>query len=203
MEITAKPAALNWPGDSETCRLSLCLISRFAHFPYRGTVILRIAAPSDTKCNRVMDKGGGTDRPRVVLADDHAGMREQISLLLAQEFEVAGSVSEGEALLLAVARLRPDAVISDIHMPLIDGIEAGRRILQQGLCSAILILTVYNEPELVQSALACGIRGYVLKGDAGEELAPAVHTVTRGGRYLSSSVRQSLIPLPPHSAGTL
>jgi DNA-binding NarL/FixJ family response regulator len=150
-----------------------------------------------------MDKGGGTDRPRVVLADDHAGMREQISLLLAQEFEVAGSVSEGEALLLAVARLRPDAVISDIHMPLIDGIEAGRRILQQGLCSAIIILTVYNEPELVQSALACGIRGYVLKGDAGEELAPAVHTVTRGGRYLSSSVRQSLIPLPPHSAGTL
>lgn len=132
------------------------------------------------------------ERPRVVLADDHPGMREQISLLLAQEFEVAGSVSEGQALLTAVAQLRPDAVVSDIHMPLINGIEAGRMILEQGLCSAIIILTVYNEPELVHSALACGIRGYVLKGDAGEELALAVHAVTQGGTYLSSSVRRTL-----------
>jgi len=118
-------------------------------------------------------------------------MREQICLLLAHEFEVAGSFSEGQALLAGVERLRPDAVVSDVHMPLIDGIEAGRRMVQQGLCTAIVILTVYNEPELVQSALASGIRGYVLKADAGEELALAVHAVTKGGMYLSSSVRYS------------
>jgi DNA-binding NarL/FixJ family response regulator len=134
----------------------------------------------------------GHPKPRIVLADDHAGMREQICLLLAHEFEVAGSVGEGQALLAAVARLRPDAVVSDIHMPLIDGIEAGRRILQQGLCAAVVILSVYNEPELVQSALASGIRGYVLKADAGEELALALHAVTGGGMYLSSGVRRSL-----------
>jgi DNA-binding NarL/FixJ family response regulator len=126
----------------------------------------------------------------VVLADDHPGMREEIRLLLAGEFEVAGSVGEGQALLSATARLRPDAVVCDIHMPLIDGIEAGRRILQEGLCSAVIILTVYNEPQLVDSALDAGIRGYVLKGDAGEELALAVHTVIRAGTYLSSGVRQ-------------
>jgi DNA-binding NarL/FixJ family response regulator len=137
-------------------------------------------------------RANGHPKPRIILADDHAGMREQICLLLAHEFEVTGSVSEGQALLAAVARLRPDAVVSDVHMPLIDGIEAGRRILQQGLCSAVVILTVYNEPELVQSALASGIRGYVLKADAGEELALALHTVTRGGMYLSSNVRRSL-----------
>jgi len=128
-------------------------------------------------------------RPRVVLADDHPGMLEEIRLLLEDEFEVVGSASEGQALLSLVAQLRPDAVVSDIHMPLVDGIEAGRRMLQEGLCSAVVILTVYNEPQLVGSALACGIRGYVLKEDAGEELALAVNTVAGGGAYLSRGIR--------------
>jgi len=137
-------------------------------------------------------RSDGPERLRVVLADDHPGMREEIRQLLAPEFEIAGSVGEGQALLSAVARLTPDAVISDIQMPLIDGIEAGRRILQQGLCSAVVILTAYNEPQLVRSALEAGVRGYVLKNDAGEELALAVRTVANGGAYLSSSVRHSL-----------
>jgi DNA-binding NarL/FixJ family response regulator len=128
-------------------------------------------------------------RRRVVLADDHPGMLEQIRLLLADEFEVVGSASEGQALLSLVAQLRPDAVVADVHMPLLDGIEAGRRMLEEGLCRAVVILTVYNYPHLVGSALACGIRGYVLKEDAGEELALAVNTVAGGGAYLSSGIR--------------
>lgn len=165
-------------------------------------VILRIGAPANSACNEHMEQSAqGTnaasrpavpERLRVVLADDHPKMREEIRLLLASEFEIAGSVSEGQSLLSAVARLTPDAVISDIQMPLIDGIEAGRRILQQGLCSAIVILTAYNEPQLVRSALEAGVRGYVLKNDAGEELALAVRTVANGGAYLSSSIRHSL-----------
>jgi len=134
-------------------------------------------------------KGHVARRPRVVLADDHPGMLEQIRLLLADEFDVVGSASEGQALLSLVAQLRPDAVVADIHMPLVDGIEAGRRMLQEGLCRAVIILTVYKYPQLVGSALACGIRGYVLKEDAGEELALAVNTVAGGGAYLSSGIR--------------
>jgi DNA-binding NarL/FixJ family response regulator len=130
-------------------------------------------------------------RPRVVVADDHPGMLEEIRLLLAPEFDVVGSASEGQALLSLVAQLRPDAVVADIHMPLLDGIEAGRGMLQEGLCPAVVIVTVYNEPQLVGSALACGIRGYVLKEDAGEELALAVNTVARGGSYLSSGIRRA------------
>jgi DNA-binding NarL/FixJ family response regulator len=140
----------------------------------------------------VASKPAGNHKPRLVLADDHPRMREEIGHLLAGEFEIAGTVGDGQALLLAVARLRPDAVVSDIHMPLMDGIQAARSILREGHCSAIVILTVYNEPQLVHSALDSGIRGYVLKMDAGEELARAVHTVTRGGTYLSSGVRHSL-----------
>jgi DNA-binding NarL/FixJ family response regulator len=143
-------------------------------------------ADADTSLN---SKGSVTERPRIVLAEDHPGMREEICHLLAPEFEVAGSVGDGQTLLLAVAQLKPDAVVSDIHMPVMDGIEASRRILQEGLCSAVIILTVYNDPQVVDIALESGIRGYVLKADAGEELALALHAVAGGGTYLSSGVR--------------
>jgi DNA-binding NarL/FixJ family response regulator len=127
-------------------------------------------------------------KPRIVLADDHPGMVEEIRLLLARDFDVVGSVSEGRALLSAVSQLKPDAIVCDINMPLVDGLEAGRGILRAGLCPAVIILTLYNEPELVHSALESGIRGYVLKVDAGEELALAVETVVGGGTYVSSGV---------------
>lgn len=130
----------------------------------------------------------GSGKPRLVLADDHPGVLEEIRLLLEGEFEIVGAASEGSALLSLADRLRPDAVVSDVHMPLVDGIEAGRRILRERLCPAVVILTAYNEPRLVDSALQCGIRGYVLKRDAGEELALAVHTVAAGGMYLSTGV---------------
>ena len=79
-------------------------------------------------------------------------------------------------------------MVSDVNMPHLDGIEAGRRILREGLCPAVIILTVYNGRQFVESALESGIRGYVLKTDAGEELARAVRTVLLGGAYLSSGV---------------
>jgi DNA-binding NarL/FixJ family response regulator len=140
-----------------------------------------------------VSKGGAAKRPRVVLADDHRGMLEEIGLLLAHEFEVVGSVSEGQALLSTVSQLRPDAVVSDINMPLVDGLEAGRRLVRAGLCPAVIILTLYNEPEFVHRALESGIRGYVLKVDAGEELSLAVQTVIGGGTYLSRGVT-SVVP---------
>lgn len=135
--------------------------------------------------------GSAARRPRIVLADDHPGMLEEIRLLLAREFEVVGAVNQGQTLLSAVSQLRPDAVVCDIDMPFVDGIEAGRRILREGLCPAVIILTLHNEPQLVQMALASGVRGYVLKVDAGEELALAVQTVVGGGTHLSSGVRQA------------
>jgi DNA-binding NarL/FixJ family response regulator len=134
-----------------------------------------------------MDKVG---RFRVVLADDHLDLFEEIRYLLAPEFEVVGSVKEGLALVQAAFELRPDAVISDINMPRLNGIDAGRQILQKGLCQAVIALTTYNEPLLVESAMQAGIRGYVLKVHASEELIPAVRTVLGGGIYLSRGVRR-------------
>jgi len=128
-------------------------------------------------------------RYRLVLADDHPEVRQEIRQLLDSEFEVLRAVGDGAALVAAVVELRPDAVISDIQMPELDGIEAGCAVLERGLCEAIVLLSMYPDRHLVQTALAAGIRAYVLKLDAGEELIPAVYAALRGERYLSSGVR--------------
>src|SRR5471030_2803949 len=76
---------------------------------------------------------GAQKRLRVVLADDHQDLLEEIRYLIAPEFDVVGSVNEGLALIQAACELRPDAIISDIHMPRLNGIDAGQQILQKGL----------------------------------------------------------------------
>jgi CheY-like chemotaxis protein len=133
-------------------------------------------------------------KPRLVLADDHLDVLEAIRYLLASDFDILRTAAEGHALVQAAAELSPDAVVSDIQMPGLDGIEAGGRIIRQGLCNAVVVLTMYNEPHLVRKALQAGIRGYVLKVDAGEELIPAVNAVLAGGSYLSRGVSERLKP---------
>ena len=133
---------------------------------------------------------GKPERLRVVIADDRPDVLGEIRCLLAPEFDVAGSAPDGSALIRAVGELRPDAVISDIRMPGMNGIDAGRQILDEGLCKAVIVLTMHNEPQFVDSAMQAGIRGYVLKVEASEELIPAVRAVVDGGAYLSRGVRR-------------
>jgi CheY-like chemotaxis protein len=132
---------------------------------------------------------GEDRRYRLVLADDHPGVRQEIRRLLDSEFCVLRDVGDGEALVAAAAELRPDAVISDIRMPKLDGVEAGCEVLRRGLCEAIVVLSMYPDRHLVQTVLQAGIRAYVLKVDASDELIPAVYAALRGERYLSSGVR--------------
>jgi DNA-binding NarL/FixJ family response regulator len=117
-------------------------------------------------------------------------MRQEIQELLLPEFEVLRAVGDGAALVAATHELKPDAVISDIQMPELDGIAASTQVLGRGLCEAIVVLSMYSDRHLVQIALQAGIRAYVLKLDASDELIPAVYAALRGERYLSSGVRQ-------------
>ena len=132
-----------------------------------------------------------TERVRLVVADDHRDVSEEIVNLLKPEFDVLRSVENGSVLLEAASQLRPDVVISDFNMPGLNGIDAGRRILREGFCSAVILLTMYNDPQLVQIAIEAGIRGYVLKVDAGEELILAVQRVVSGEAYFSRGVVHS------------
>jgi response regulator NasT len=129
-------------------------------------------------------------RYRLVLADDHAGVRQEIRRLLDSEFHVLRDVADGHALVAAARELRPDAVVSDIRMPKMDGIQAGCEVLRCGICEVIVVLSMYPDRHLVQTVLDAGIRAYVLKIDASEELIPAIYAALRGERYVSSGVSQ-------------
>ena len=132
----------------------------------------------------------GVSRYRLVLADDHPDVRQEIRQLLDPEFEVLRDVGDGAALVEAAAEFAPAVVISDLQMPRMDGIAAAQEILRRGICEAVIVLSMYPDPQLVEKALAVGIRGYVLKVDAGEELIPAIYAGLRGERYLSRGIRQ-------------
>jgi DNA-binding NarL/FixJ family response regulator len=132
----------------------------------------------------------GDRRYRLVLADDHPGVRQEIRQLLEPEFDVLRAVGDGAALLAAAVELHPDAVISDIQMPELGGIEAGAELLGRGLCEAVVVLSMYPDRHLVQTAMKAGIRAYVLKLDASDELIPAIYAALHGDRYLSSGVRE-------------
>ena len=121
----------------------------------------------------------------MVLADDHAATRGQLCQLLAPSFDVVAVVSDGRELVDAATRLSPDAIIADISMPSLDGIDAAREILAAAPDMRIVLVTVHDERILVDRALAAGVMGYVLKDAAGEELVGAVTDVLGGRRHVS------------------
>ncbi len=133
-------------------------------------------------------------RFRLVLAEDHHDVREEVRRLLETEFDVLRAVGDGDALVEAAAELKPDAVVTDVRMPRLGGIEAGERILGRGLSEAVVVLSMHSDAHLVKAALQAGIRAYVLKVDAGEELIPAIYAALGGERYLSRGVREQASP---------
>lgn len=127
---------------------------------------------------------------RVLLADDNEKIIERVQLLLRREFELVGAVANGEALLEAAARIRPDVIVSDISMPLLDGLEAARTLKQQCTNAKIVFLTVHRDPEFLQAALEVGALGYVLKTRLNLDLIPAIRLALAGRQFVSPSVAQ-------------
>ncbi|MFZ0590572.1 MAG: response regulator transcription factor [Bryobacteraceae bacterium] len=127
-------------------------------------------------------------KPRLLLADDHQGILHETRDLLRSKFDVVGTATDGIALVEAAAKLRPDAVVTDIAMPRLNGIDASREILGRGLCGVVVLLTVSAEAPVVKAALEAGIRAYVLKLNAGEELIPAICVALQGGTFVSAGI---------------
>jgi DNA-binding NarL/FixJ family response regulator len=130
-------------------------------------------------------------RARVILADDHPEVVEDLRALVESEFEVVATVGNGNALVAAVERLAPDVIVTDIAMPGLDGIAAAGEILRSNPAARIIFVTVYNHPVLVRTGLATGALGYVLKLRAGDDLIPAIHAALRGEQHLSPTVAAS------------
>ena len=113
-------------------------------------------------------------RPRVVIADNHPAVIRELRGLLEPEFEVVGTVSDGYALVAMVEALRPDVVVSDVVLRLLDGVAAAQQIRRHHPGVKVVFATVLTEPEVREHALAAGAAAFVSMAAAGDELAPAV-----------------------------
>jgi len=132
-------------------------------------------------------------KPRLLLAEDSPVMARQLRLLLAQDFEVVGLVTDGESILSALESLAPDVLVTDISMPGIDGLVAAERALHAYPDLRVVFITVHDEPSLVARARALPHTAYVLKADAGDALAAAVDAVLAGRWFESASVTREKV----------
>jgi len=140
------------------------------------------------------------NRIRLVLADDHTMFAEGLKSLLHEEFELLGTVGNGQDLVDITHRLNPEVIIVDISMPILSGFDAIRRIRDLGSKAKVIFLTMHDDDTLVEEAFRCGGSGYVLKQAAGEELVEAIKQVSQGNRYLTPLVKSKRTDRLPRGA---
>jgi len=126
-------------------------------------------------------------KPRILLGDDHSLILEGIKGLVETRYEVAGVADNGRALSDAALRLKPDVVVLDISMPILNGIDATREVTHALPSTKVVVLTMHSNAIYLRKALEAGASGYVLKSGAAEELLTAIAQVLKGGTYVSPS----------------
>jgi len=131
----------------------------------------------------------------VLLADDHAVVAEGLRSLLESTFELVGVVHDGRALLEAVATTRPDVIVTDISMPMLNGLDAIRQIKVLRPSARILVLTMHRDAQMAVEAFRAGASGYALKISPGEELIDAITVVAQGRPYAASLLGKDVITL--------
>jgi len=130
---------------------------------------------------------------KVLIADDHPFVLECLVNLLADRFEVVGTVGDGTLLIEAAARLRPDVIVTDISMPGLNGIEATRRLKAACPQIRVIVVTIYADRDLATEAICAGASGFVNKILAPVELVTAIDHALEGGVYLTPAIRDDVI----------
>jgi DNA-binding NarL/FixJ family response regulator len=131
--------------------------------------------------------------PRVLIADDHTLVAEACRKLLEPDYEVVATVSDGRSLVRAVAELKPNLVIVDVAMPLLNGLDAGQQAKELLPGIKLIFLTMNHDADLAAEAFRRGASGYLLKTCAASELAIAVREVLRGKSYLSPMIARDTV----------
>lgn len=149
---------------------------------------------------------------RILIADDHPLFRHGLSALLSitPDFEVVGEATTGEEVITLAAKLQPDVILMDIHMPGVNGIEATRRVLHTSPTIRILVITMFEDDASVFTAMRAGARGYMLKDAQKDDMLGAIRAVGRGEAIFSPTIASRLIdffatprqfvpPVPPQA----
>ena len=132
-------------------------------------------------------------KPTVLLADDHKIVIEGLRGLLSSEFELVGEAANGQQMIERARELMPDVIVADVSMPLLNGIDAVRKLREEGGTAKIVFLTMHPDVVYATRALEAGASGYVLKHSASDELVEAIRIALRGGIYLSPQVRNPAV----------
>ena len=133
------------------------------------------------------------DRARIIVADDHTLVAEACKRLLDTEYDVVATVGDGRELLRATARLKPQVIIIDIGMPLLNGLDAGQQIKKLLHSVKLVYLTMNQDADLAAEAFRCGASAYLLKTCAAAELTIAIREVLKGKSYLSPAIAKDTV----------
>ena len=126
------------------------------------------------------------DKVRILLADDHPRFSDMVENILGPGFEIIGKVDDGRALLDAAMKLTPDLILTDISMPVLNGIDAVDELRKQGCPSKVIFLTVHSDPDFVRSCVAVGAFGYIVKPRVALDLLPGIRRVLAGHLFVST-----------------
>src|SRR5882672_1085062 len=131
-------------------------------------------------------------RIRILIADDHTLVAEAFTKLLDAQYEVVARVSDGRALLEIAPKLKPDVVIVDLGMPMLNGIDAGDKLKQMLPGSKLIVVTVSEDADVAAEILRRWASAYLLKKSAGSELIQAVREVMKGRSYVTALMAQKI-----------
>jgi DNA-binding NarL/FixJ family response regulator len=131
----------------------------------------------------------------VILADDHRVVREGLRALLERhdDIKVVGEAADGQEAVKLAATLKPDVIVMDISMPVLNGIEATQQVLEASPSSRVIILSMYSTSEHIFRSFKAGAQGYLLKESAGADVVNAVRAVREGRRYLTDKITETIL----------
>ena len=143
------------------------------------------------------------NRSRILIADDHTLVADLCKKLLETEFDVVGVVCDGRAMVRSAAELRPDVIVVDVAMPILNGLDASQQVKEMLPSVKLVFLTMNPDPEVAAEAFRRGASGYLLKTCAANEMVIAVREVLRGKRYMSATLSRDTVDYLRRQSKTL
>jgi CheY-like chemotaxis protein len=164
-------------------------VERVKSAPVRQVLCEFCRTEADRSFQPPLPAGDPLSKLRILLADDHPNLLEIVTSLLEPTFEVVGRVGDGQSLFEAAINLHPDVIVTDISMPVLNGIAAVSKLKESDCKSKIVFLTVHADPDFVLRCIVTGALGYVVKRRMATDLLPAIREAMAGRNFTSPNLQ--------------